>query len=229
MPEEINRILTDRISNQLFCPTQTAIDNLAKEGFSAFQDASIHLSGDVMQDAAMYYSERAESRAGIALEFIGKEFALCTLHREENTNDVARLRDILAALDTINERVKVVCPIHPRTRKIIEANRIRTSMTLIDPVGYFDMITLLKYCTVVLTDSGGLQKEAFFFNKFCITMRDQTEWLELINENVNTLVGAKQEAIVNAFEDFNKRKFTSQADLYGNGKACANIVSKMHE
>ena len=123
--------------------------------------------------------------------------------------------------------MKVVLPIHPRTRKIMEANNLAANLTIIDPVGYFDMLTLLKHCSLVMTDSGGLQKEAFFFQKFCITMRDQTEWVELINEQVNTLVGANAEAIQKAFDKYYKKPFTSAANLYGGGEACAKIVAEL--
>lgn len=227
MPEEVNRILTDRISNQLFCPTQTAVNNLMNEGYMHLSDAAIHLTGDVMQDAALYYAAKAEIKATTANQFIGQDFVLCTLHREENTNDLSRLRSIVSALEKINETVKVVLPIHPRTRKIMEANNLAANLTIIDPVGYFDMLTLLKHCSLVMTDSGGLQKEAFFFQKFCITMRDQTEWVELINEQVNTLVGANAEAIQKAFDKYYKKPFTSAANLYGGGEACAKIVAEL--
>lgn len=226
MPEEINRILTDRISDILFCPTQTAIKNLHNEGFKNM-GVQIENTGDVMQDAAYFYAEFAHERAKVAHQFIDKPFALVTLHRAENTDNINRLKSIVAALNEINQSVNVVLPLHPRTSKIIQHHKLKTAFTIIDPVGYFDMITLLKHCKLVLTDSGGLQKEAFFFKKQCITLRDQTEWVELVENKFNEVVGANTQNILLAFENIEKRNYNFNINLYGGGKAGENIIHSL--
>lgn len=228
MPEEINRILTDRISNILFCPTDAAIENLKKEGFENF-DIKIVNNGDVMQDAALFYGEKSEEYSSILedLKLKPNEFVLTTCHRAENTDDEERLTSIFAALDEINKDTRVVLPLHPRTKKFMEQFNIKTEIMLIDPVNYFDMIKLLKNCKLVATDSGGLQKEAFFFSKPCITMRDETEWVELIEGGFNFLAGAEQSKIVNAFKNLESFSTNYEKDLYGKGKASQRIVEEL--
>lgn len=226
MPEEVNRILTDRISDFLFCPTQTAIDNLNKEGYQNI-DAKIINCGDVMQDAAMFYAKTSEEKATINNAINFEKFILCTLHRAENTDDPKRLTEIVEALNEIHETTPVVLPLHPRTKGKIEALAIDLKVKLIDPVGYFDMIELLKKCALVMTDSGGLQKEAFFFKKNCVTMRDQTEWVELIENNVNVLVGANGEKIKEEANRMLSQQSNFEINLYGNGNACENIVNEI--
>lgn len=227
MPEEVNRILTDRVSNLLFCPTQTAIDNLHQEGFQHFANRMI-LSGDVMYDAVLFYRQKAKEVSSILKrESLSKNnFALATIHRAENTNDPTRLRSIVDALNEIHVKRPVVVPIHPRTKAYLKSNNIDLRVKLIDPVGYFDMLSLLDNCSLVLTDSGGLQKEAFWFSKYCITLRDQTEWIELVEHDVNQLVGADREKIVTAFEDFSSKDFPPVERLYGNGDAAARIAKE---
>ena len=161
MPEEVNRILTDRISDVLYCPTDAAIANLSNEGFDRFNCEVVKV-GDVMQDAAIFYAQKSKERSTLNLE---PGFVLCTLHRAENTDDPARLKSIVAALESIHEESEVILPLHPRTKKKLEDYGMNSSLHIIDPVGYFDMIELLKKCKMVMTDSGGLQKEAFFFGK----------------------------------------------------------------
>ena len=223
MPEEVNRILTDRISKYLFCPTTTAIKNLDKEGFRN-HDCDIIFSGDVMQDSAIYYNKIADEKSTIISTLGLKKYILCTIHREENTDDLNRLRSIIEAINTLNKEWKIVIPIHPRTRKIMEQNAIKCDAVLIDPVGYFDMISLIKNSELVITDSGGLQKEAFFFKKCCVTLREETEWVELVEEGFNSLAGYKKEDIItstykmlNVHPDFN-------VNLYGNGHASQHIA-----
>ena len=191
MPEEINRILTDRISDLLFCPTDNAVQNLNNEGFGNFK-CQIHQVGDVMYDAALYYSERSADRSDIInrLQIKPGDFILCTVHRQENTDNLENLKSIFKALSVINNQRKIVLPLHPRTRKIMETNHLTADFQVVEPLGYFDMLELLKNCSLVITDSGGIQKEAFFFGKFCITMRDETEWIELVNHHYNYLTGA---------------------------------------
>lgn len=226
MPEEINRILTDRISDLLFCPTQTAIDNLSKEGYP-FSGTKVILSGDVMQDAAMYYAQTSASKSNIIEKLKLKDFVLCTLHRAENTDDLSRLKSIIDSLTEINKTIPVVLPLHPRTRKIVTDAGMKLQFTVIDPVGYFDMIEMLKHCSLVMTDSGGLQKEAFFFAKHCITLRDETEWVELVHGGFNKLAGADYTNILSSFEEMRNKKSDFNVNLYGGGKATDNIVNEL--
>jgi UDP-GlcNAc3NAcA epimerase len=226
MPEEQNRILTDRLSSMLFCPTQTAIDNLSKEGYP-FSNNRLILSGDVMQDAAMFYAENSEARSTVFKMLGLHDFVLCTLHRAENTNDLTRLQSIINALEKINTEQKVVLPLHPRTQKIMKDAGIKTNLTIIDPVGYFDMLELLKHCKLVMTDSGGLQKEAFFFQKFCITLRDETEWVELVNGGFNLLAGADEDKILHAHYAALTAQCDFNVDLYGGGQAATRIVNEI--
>lgn len=225
MPEEVNRIITDRISTYLFCPTTTAIKNLENEGYpSLFQQ--VYLIGDVMYDAVLHYREMASKNSTILndLNIGNDEFVLATIHRAENTNDLDRLGAIVSALNTISEKVRVILPLHPRTQKIITKEGIQISFEVLDPVGYFDMLTLVDKCKLVMTDSGGLQKEAYFFKKFCITLRDQTEWVELIEAGVNFLCGADTEKIIHATLTKLDSTFSSEKELYGTGNAAKQIA-----
>lgn len=225
MPEEINRILADRISNYLFCPTQQAVDNLIKEGYNDF-DCKIVLSGDVMQDAAVYYSEKAV-RPSLELP---EKFILSTIHRAENTDDLKILGNILKGLSQAGEKTPVVLPLHPRTRKIINTNHLEKNtgnIFFIDPVGYLEMIWLLKNCKLVITDSGGLQKEAFFFGKACVTIREQTEWVELVENGFNVIAGTNTENICNQVNKMLNKKLDFSIDLYGNGNAAQNIMNSV--
>ncbi len=226
MPEEINRILTDRISNILFCPTDTAIKNLEVEGFKNFPSTIIK-NGDVMQDAAIFYAAQSASRSTIISSLGLKDFVLATLHREENTNDVTVLKRLLNALNKLNSTIPLVVPLHPRTRKIISQQNLKTEFKILDPVGYFDMIELLKNCSLVMTDSGGLQKEAFFFQKHCVTLREQSEWVELEEHDFNKVVGSDESKIQNAFEYFRNKKSNFNINLYGNGRASEVIVDTL--
>lgn len=226
MPEEVNRILTDRISDYLFCPTQTAVDNLLKEGYENI-DITIIKSGDVMQDAAEYYSLTSAEKATVANKITYDKFILCTLHRAENTDNKENLTGIINALNTINKTIPVVLPLHPRTKGKIADLGLKMEFNTIAPVGYFDMIELLKKCTLVMTDSGGLQKEAFFFKKNCVTMREQTEWVELVENKVNVLVGSDTQKIIQGVEQMLQNQADFTIDLYGSGKACENIVLQL--
>ena len=224
MPEEINRILTDRISNLLCCPTDQAMMNLNNEGFDKL-NLNVVKTGDVMQDAAIYYSQKSTENSTILKQLTLDRFVLCTLHRQENTNDKLRLRNIVQAINEINAVVPVVLPLHPRTRKILAEEGLLPECIIIDPVGYFDMIELIKNSSLVMTDSGGLQKEAYFFSRFCITLRDETEWTELVENGFNYLVGADKEKIVTIALKYLDQKLTSSIDLYGKGYASENIVN----
>jgi UDP-GlcNAc3NAcA epimerase len=221
MPEEVNRILTDRISNVLFCPTDTAVKNLKKEGYDNF-NCEIIKSGDVMYDAVLYYKQFAKKPTNLK---INKNFVLCTVHRAENTDNLKRLKNIFEALEEIGKNIPVVLPIHPRTKnKLKDLLLSLSNIIIIEPVGYFEMLWLLKNCKIVITDSGGLQKEAFFFKKFCITLRDETEWIELVEIGANKLVGADKNRILKIYEKISNINLDSSVNLYGNGEASKVIV-----
>lgn len=227
MPEEVNRILTDRISDILCCPTDNAIENLKKEGFENFP-CTIVKTGDVMQDAALFYSTYSAQKSSIIKnqKLETEEFVLCTIHRAENTDDLSRLSSIVDALNQISSQIRIVLPLHPRTRNRILSLNKSLRFETIDPVGYFDMIELLKHTKLVLTDSGGLQKEAFFFRKPCITLRDETEWIELCECGANKLAGANKDIIVNEFYSMNF-SYNIVPSLYGNGQASKYIVDSI--
>ena len=224
MPEEINRILTDQISDMLFCPTSTAVKNLRNEGFESKSNKVMQVE-DVMQDAALLFAAKAVAPAGGNLP---ERFVLATLHRAENTDNSERLASIVEALNEIHRNLTpVVLPLHPRTRKLIAEQGLSLDVQVIEPVGYFEMVWLLDHCDLVLTDSGGVQKESFFFGKACVTMRDQTEWVELVDEGANELVGAETRAIVDAVARNRGRKVVDAKNLYGGGKASEIIVSHL--
>jgi len=226
MPEEINRILTDKISDILFCPTDTAVKNLQFEGIGKNSLAKIIKCGDVMQDAAIFYSDIAKKPE----IDIPKTFILATIHRAENTDSPDRLSSIFKALNTISNEIPIIVPLHPRTKKII-ANSLHilqnSRLHLIDPVGYLEMIYLLQHCSLVMTDSGGLQKEAFFFKKPCVTLRDETEWVELVENGYNEIVGAKEHDIIFGYKKMIQIKLDYDKDLYGKGKASQKIISEL--
>jgi len=228
MPEEVNRVLTDRVSNILFCPTETAVNNLKREGFD-HMPARIFNSGDVMYDAALYYEDKALLKSDILRRIGTKKFVLATIHREENADSPEKLRSIITGLNEIHKQVPVVVPLHPRTRNILAQQYILPNFMIIDPVGYFDMIILLKNAELVITDSGGVQKEAFFFGKHCITLREQTEWVELVENGFNVLVGSDSRRLIAAFNSFSTQESDFSANLYGNGhaaKTMAEIIQK---
>lgn len=226
MPEEVNRILTDRVSSLLFCPTQDAHDNLVREGMVTW-GAKAFISGDVMQDGAYFYRHLSK-RPAIALTKDG--FILCTVHRAENTDEESNLRGIFDALNILSETCPVVLPLHPRTREKLDQYSILVAegVMVIEPVGYLNMIWLLEHCKLVMTDSGGLQKEAFFFSRPCITLRDETEWVELVGAGVNVLAGSSKERILKCFGAMEKKgSLKFDQDLYGGGLAAHNIVSEI--
>jgi UDP-GlcNAc3NAcA epimerase len=228
MPEEINRILTDRISDILFCPTQNAINNLVQEGFEHF-GTQIYNCGDIMYDAALFYKEKANQKSNILsnLKIIPENFVLATIHRQENTDDLERLRNIVEALNYIHQTHKVIVPLHPRTKKILDSSQIKVDFMVIEPIGYMDMIALTSNAYMVLTDSGGLQKEAFFFGKYCITLRDQTEWIELVESGFNTLAGADKSKIIACFENADSANLNFNVNLYGEGQTASFILDHL--
>ena len=223
MPEEINRILTDRVSSILFCPTEKSIDNLNAEGVLSW-GAEVNLVGDVMEDGAKFYSSLAKQPSSLTQK---NPFVLCTIHRAENTDFPNRLNSIILALIELSNSIDVILPLHPRTKKIIQETGIKLEgLKIVDPVGYLEMIWLIKSSELVMTDSGGLQKEAFFFKKPCITLRDETEWVELVDNGFNKLVGSDYNKIINAFysNDFNS---DYDLNLYGQGEASKKIVRSL--
>ncbi len=226
MPEEVNRILTDRISDVLCCPTDRAVENLLIEGFNHYP-CNVVKTGDVMQDAALFYGKISSEKSRIIekLRVSDVEFLLCTLHRAENTDDLKRLSSIVKALNKISKEYVVILPLHPRTAKILRSNDIELDATITPPLGYLDMIELLKKTKLVLTDSGGLQKEAFFFSKPTVTLRDETEWVELVDNGFNVLAGADADKIISCCRQMLETKFDAHDKcLYGNGEASKNVV-----
>ena len=234
MPEEINRVLTDRVSSLLLCPTETAVSNLEKEGFPnrtiGKRQQQVVNVGDVMFDAVLYYRERALKE--INLQTFGLEhqrYALCTIHRQENTDKIERIKSILSALQSIAKDLTVVLPLHPRTKaKITQYNlaNFLKGLCLLDPLPYLEIQRLQMSAKVILTDSGGIQKEAYFHRVPCITLRDETEWLETVESEWNQLAGASKEKIINSYLIDTKRR-ESNGKYYGNGKASYKILDRL--
>ena len=233
MPEEINRILTDRVSNYLFCPTNSAVKNLSTEGFpfntSSGHEQKILNVGDVMYDATLFYQQKAKET--VSLEKWGlaeKAYALCTVHRAENTDDKHRLQSIFNALDQINKTLPVILPLHPRTKKIISESsfaNLLTFLNVIDPISYIETQRLEMSAKVILTDSGGMQKEAFFHKVPCITLRDETEWVETVQAGWNQVVGASTKKIIECFKTIQTQEY--KFEFYGDGNAASKIVDHL--
>jgi UDP-GlcNAc3NAcA epimerase len=223
MPEEVNRILTDRISTVLFCPTSTAIKNLDNEGFGKLENEVVQV-GDVMYDAALFYADKSRKP-----DFeVPEKFILTTCHRAENTDDPKKLANIINGLNEIHRETPVILPLHPRTKNYIAKYGLKPEFQLVDPVGYLEMVYLLQNCSMVMTDSGGLQKEAFFFKKPCITLRDETEWVELIEHKVNYLCQVANEGeMVSLFEQVRGEEIDFEINLYGEGDTAELIVGDL--
>lgn len=224
MPEEHNRVLTDHCSDLLFCPTQTAVDNLSREGITA----GVHLVGDTMYDAVLQFGEIASHRSRI-LQSLGldpKKYLLTTLHRAYNTDDPKALENIMSAYQEINDII--VFPIHPRTSAVVNASKISipANVRVIDPLGYLDMLVLEKNARLILTDSGGMQKEAYFFRVPCLTLRPETEWVETVESGWNLLVGSDPERIVSGIK-YNNWPANQTTSFYGDGHASEKIVFQL--
>ena len=223
MQEEYNRIQTDRISDLLCVPTQVAAENLRREGLDMDR---VVLTGDVMKDAARAFLPLARKPQ----VDIPEKFVLCTLHRAENTDNSEVLKELMLSLELIAEFVPVVLPLHPRTKnklnEIVYPFEI-SHIQFIDPVGYLEMLYLLNHCRLVLTDSGGVQKEAYFAHKYCLTLREETEWVELCARGYNHLLGHNHLDIVTTTRNFLEMPPLFADDLYGNGHAASVIVSEM--
>jgi len=226
MPEEHNRVLTDHCADLLLCPTQTAVDLLRAEGISR----GVHLVGDAMYDAALQFAEVARQRSTIlvALGLTPKAYALATLHRPYNTDDPDRLREVLAALDALE--MPVILPLHPRTRSRLvdmagnSENGIR-NMQYVPPVGYLDMLALEQDAALILTDSGGVQKEAYFFAVPCVTLRPETEWVETVAAGWNRLAWGDAAVVVDAA----RRPWPTEPPppVFGDGHAAERIVAHL--
>jgi UDP-N-acetylglucosamine 2-epimerase len=226
MPEEINRVMTDHVSDLLFCPSQTAVENLASEGIRK----NVHLVGDVMLDVLNWANERGNGKVQETLGRLGlrnRKYALATVHRSENTDDPERLSGILDAFNAMEE--DVIFPIHPRTRKVINGGgrALRPNVKLIEPVSYFDMVALSRSARIILTDSGGLQKEAYWLGVPCVTLRDETEWVETVQNGWNMLAGSDTSKIIHAVRSFVPP--TARAPLYGRDCVAAKCVELMEQ
>ncbi|GAB5525846.1 MAG: UDP-N-acetylglucosamine 2-epimerase (non-hydrolyzing) [Roseivirga sp.] len=246
MPEEINRILCDHTSTLLFSPTQTGINNLISEGFGTSNKGPYHVDnpgvfnvGDVMYDNSLFFSELAQNQSRI-LERIAlknKEFVLCTVHRPQNVDNTSNLKSIMEALISIADSgMPLVLPLHPRTRKQLEspfegnpwANlQTHEHIHLLEPVSFLDMISLQKNSKMIITDSGGIQKEAFFFGKPCIVLRPETEWVEIIDKGAGILCDSDPLRISNAYKHFQHYDTPPTDGIYGNGNAAEKILSIM--
>lgn len=216
MPEEVNRILTDRIADLLFCPTPTAVKNLHNEGFENL-DANIELCGDIMHDSVSFYTDLSASRSDIIerLNLNQKEFVLATIHRQENTDSRKNLTSVIEGLNKISKETPVVLPMHPRTKDMLDVYQLQFDGVSIDPVGYFDMLQLLQHCSMVVTDSGGLQKEAYFNSKPCLIAREETEWLELVDKGYAAIVRADSSKIYEGYKVVTNESPVFTPGLYG--------------
>lgn len=223
MPEELNRIETDKISDFLFVPSYNASRNLIKEDIAPHY---IYEVGDIMFDALRFYLPKAKAKGSLAESFLMEPFALLTIHRQENTDDKEKLTLLMQSIDLLAEKMRIVFPIHPRTKKKIQEFGISTKAELIDPQGYFDMLRLIQKSQLVLTDSGGLQKEAFYLNKYCITLRDETEWTELVELGANEICAIHESRILTAFEKFVEMPFSISNKPYGDGDTAKRIITQ---
>jgi UDP-N-acetylglucosamine 2-epimerase len=250
MPEEINRLLTDHLSTLLFCPTTQSVGNLLKEGIKDEQGRIVKKVGDVMYDSILYYSKIAEKKSTIlkdldlsapnscterfrTVPYPTRNYYLVTLHRAENTDDAKRLKSILKGVKKLGEDTRVIFPLHPRTKKMLETYHLAGEVKvvkLINPVSYLDMLTLEKNAKAILTDSGGVQKEAYWFRVPCFTLRKETEWVETIQSRWNVLVDTETEQIA---EEVKKRgggrRPSKETKLFGDGKASEKIVQILSE
>jgi UDP-GlcNAc3NAcA epimerase len=227
MPEEVNRVLTDHVARLLFCPTRSAVENLRREGITR---GAVHM-GDVMYDAALTFGELAGQQSNIQadLGLTPQNYCLATIHRAENTDDPGRLRGILEALAEIaSPAMPLILPLHPRTRGCIYQLGLASvvdknpCIRVIEPVSFLDMVMLEKHALLILTDSGGVQKEAYFHGVPCVTLRDETEWVETVEAGWNTVAGAAKDTILKAAAKSRKGKPIPE---YGNGHAAAAVVA----
>lgn len=223
MPEEVNRILTDRISSLLFCTSQHGVKNLISEGFEQMK-ATISSVGDVMMDSALYYGKAALDKHFDYPE----QFILLTMHRAENTDNPQRLESLVRAINRVSNTLPVVVPLHPRTQAAMDkcALAFSANVYVVSPVGYLEMLWLIQRAALVMTDSGGLQKDAYYFQKYCLTLRDETEWMELVEQGCNVLTGADAALIESTATEFIGKAWDTAipVDLYGEGNAARLLV-----
>jgi UDP-GlcNAc3NAcA epimerase len=221
MPEEINRIVADHLSNILFCPTRQAVINLKNEGINQ----GVLRVGDVMYDSVLHYSDIAQTGSQILekLKVFPKNYYLTTIHRAENTDDIERLKSILSALSKLD--LRVIFPIHPRTAKFVKnLNKNLKNIFIIEPVSYLDMLKLERNASAILTDSGGIQKEAFYLKVPCITLRDETEWVETVKSGKNIIAGTNESKILKSLKTILSQKSNYYPPFYGDGKAAKKIL-----
>lgn len=238
MPEEINRICTDHVSTFLFCPTETAVENLKKEGFrysssgkTSIDNPLVVNSGDVMYDNSLYFSELSDTKSDIIRKYNleANKFLLLTIHRDFNTDQPERLASILKSVSRIADeyQLKIVFPCHPRTSKLISNHasvRISENIIVCPPVSFFEMIQLEKHARLTITDSGGVQKESYFFKKPCIVLRPETEWVEIIETGNGILADANEDKIISAFNHFAHSSKSEFPEIYGTGRAAFQIA-----
>ena len=229
MPEEINRVLTDHVSTLLFCPTQTAVENLRRENLTR----GVYNAGDVMYDATRFNSDIADRKNEVLsnLQLNGRDYVLVTVHRAENPDHRERLENILKALKKVaQERYTILFPVHPRTRKMIDTYQLDTHpIQLIPPASYLDILVLLKHATIAVTDSGGLQKEACFLQTPCVTVREETEWIETVQTGWNIVTGTNETTILNGIDTILKQERKPVGDAFGNCDASRKIVRILAE
>ena len=225
MPEEINRVMADHLSDLLLCPSQVAAYNLLAEGISK----GVSIVGDVMADALQYAASKIRDATDICKKFQiqHKAYLLATIHRAENTDNIERLQSIISALNSIDETI--LLPIHPRTKKVLLDMdlRLKPHIRIIGPVGYFDMVAVESSARMILTDSGGIQKEAYWLKVPCVTLRDETEWIETVEKGWNRLTGADSSAIIEAVNNFAPPP--GYTPLYGDGKAAKYVLQTINK
>jgi len=233
MPEEINRLVADHVSDILFCPTQTAVDNLAKEGISE----GVHQVGDVMYDCILFYTKKTKSierKILKRLDIRSKSYYLATVHRSENTDDGTRLSHIFKALNEIaSTECPVLLPLHPRTVKYAHKYGLEFAncVKVMPPVSYLEMVVLENNAHLILTDSGGVQKEAYWLSVLCVTLRDETEWIETVESGWNILAGADKHRIIDCVRRGHRQRDINPESIYGNGNAAnqiCNILQRSH-
>ncbi len=238
MPEEQNRIVCDHLSSILFAPTQTAVNNLANEGLTSSKAIFIGgkrrlviNSGDVMYDNGLYYSKLAEQKSAILSDcgVTPGNYILATIHRDFNTDNPQRIGSIFNALSTIADKndIPVILPLHPRTRKCLP-ERISNRIRIIPPASFFDILVLEKNAKVVMTDSGGVQKEAFFFGRPCVILRPETEWVEIVDNGAGVLADADYDRIISAYDTLSNKDVLFPP-LFGDGQAAESILSSIFE
>jgi len=229
MPEEINRILSDRVSDYLFCPTAEAKKNLENEGV----EDGVHVVGDVMYDVTIHYRQKASKTIDISQWGVEEGgYVLCTIHRAENTDNTNRLASILEALRKVAKEMPVLLPLHPRTRQLLRDLNVTdwlNGLTVVEPLPYLEMLRLEMSAYAILTDSGGVQKESFFHEVPCITLRDETEWVETVQSGWNQIVGADKGKILDSFNNLSRGKPLADINPYGDGSAAEKILKIIQE